>query len=77
MPILNRTDTVRYSRTWRNAIQIWRIERNRVVRERTLKPAEKWYEADVSWRDAATLAIEYSVAAPRRRRPVATRSAAR
>lgn len=50
-----------------NAIQIWRIERNRVVRERTLKPAEKWYEAEVSWRDAATLAIEYSVAAPRRR----------
>jgi len=49
-----------------NLIQIWRFERDRLVRERTFKPAEKWYEADVVWRDAATLAIEYSVAAPRR-----------
>jgi hypothetical protein len=50
-----------------NLIQIWRFDRDRLVLERTFKPAEKWYEADVTWRDAATLAIEYSVAAPRRR----------
>jgi hypothetical protein len=50
-----------------NLIQIWRIDRDRLVWERTFKPAEKWYEADVAWRDAATLAIEHSVAAPRRR----------
>jgi hypothetical protein len=50
-----------------NLIQIWRFERERVVRERSFKPAEKWYEADVTWRDAATLALEYSVTAPRRR----------
>lgn len=50
-----------------NLIHVWRFERDRVVRERTFKPPEKWYEADVAWRDAATLAIEYSVAAPRRR----------
>lgn len=50
-----------------NLIQIWRFDRDRLVRERTFKPTEKWHEADVSWRDAATLAIEYSVAAPRRR----------
>ena len=50
-----------------NLLQIWRFDRNRLVRERSFKPAEKWYEADVAWRDAATLAIEHSVAAPRRR----------
>lgn len=50
-----------------NLIQIWRFDRDRLVRERTFKPAEKWYEADVAWRDASTIAIEYSVAAPRRR----------
>jgi hypothetical protein len=48
-------------------IQIWRFDRDRPARERTFKPPEKWYEADVAWRDASTLAIEYSVAAPRRR----------
>jgi len=50
-----------------NAIQVWRLDRDRLVQERSYKPAEKWYEADVAWRDASTLAIEYSVAAPRRR----------
>ena len=50
-----------------NVIQIWRFDRDRVVRERSFKPPEKWYEADVAWRDAATIAIDYSVAAPRRR----------
>jgi hypothetical protein len=54
-----------------NLIQIWRFERDRLVRERTFKPAEKWYEADVAWRDAATLAVEYSVAAPQPRRRLA------
>lgn len=48
-------------------IQIWRFDRDSLVRERTFRPSEKWYEAEVSWRDATTLAIEYSVAAPRRR----------
>lgn len=50
-----------------NLIQVWRFEGERMVRERSFKPPEKWYEADVAWRDASTLAIEYSVAAPRRR----------
>ena len=50
-----------------NVIQIWRFDRDRVVRERSFKPTEKWYESDVAWRDPATLVIEYSVAAPRRR----------
>lgn len=50
-----------------NLIQVWRFEGERVVRERSFKPPAKWYEADVAWRDATTLAIEYSVAAPRRR----------
>ena len=50
-----------------NVIQVWRFDRDRVVRERSFKPPEKWYEAEVAWRDAATIAIDYSVAAPRRR----------
>lgn len=50
-----------------NVIQIWRFDRDRMVRERSFKPAEKWYEAEVAWRDAATVAIDYSVAAPKRR----------
>lgn len=50
-----------------NVIQIWRFDRDRIVRERSFRPGEKWYEADVAWSDATTLAVEYSVAAPRRR----------
>lgn len=50
-----------------NQIQLWRIDRTRAIREKTYKPRERWYETDVSWRDPATLAVEYSTAAPRRR----------
>ena len=47
-----------------NAIELWRFDRDRIVRERTFRPSEKWYEADVRWKDPTTLEIEYSVAAP-------------
>lgn len=50
-----------------NQIQVWRIERNRPLREKTFKPRERWYETDVSWRDATSLTAEYSIAGPRRR----------
>ena len=50
-----------------NQIQMWRLDGMRAVREKTFKPRERWYETDVSWRDASTLVIEYSVAGPRRR----------
>ena len=50
-----------------NQIQVWRIERDRAVREKSFKPVEKWYETELSWRDASMLALDYSVAAPRRR----------
>ena len=50
-----------------NQIQLWRIDRNRAVREKTFKPRERWYETDVAWRDASSLTVEYSIAGPRRR----------
>ena len=50
-----------------NQIQVWRVDRTRALREKTFKPRERWYEADVSWRDASSLNVEYSVAAPKRR----------
>ena len=50
-----------------NNIQVWKLDLTRAVREKTFKPRERWYEVDVSWRDASSLTTEYSVAAPRRR----------
>ncbi|MEP6703059.1 MAG: hypothetical protein ABJB04_08705 [Betaproteobacteria bacterium] len=47
-----------------NAIELWHFDRDRIVRERTFRPREKWYDADVSWKDPTSLEIEYSVAAP-------------
>jgi hypothetical protein len=46
-----------------NTIELWRFDRDRLVRERTFKPPEKWYESEVKWKDATLLEIEYSVAA--------------
>ena len=50
-----------------NQIQLWKIDGTRAIREKTFKPRERWYETDVSWRDPMTLAVEYSLAGPRRR----------
>jgi hypothetical protein len=47
-----------------NAIELWRFDRDRIVRERTFRPAEKWFDADVKWKDDTSLEIEYSVRAP-------------
>ena len=47
-----------------NAIELWRIERDRFVRERTFRPPEKWFEAEVKWRDANAIEVEYSLPAP-------------
>jgi hypothetical protein len=45
-----------------NVIELWRFERNRPVRDRVYKPKEKWYEADLRWKDPTTLEVEYSTA---------------
>ncbi|MEO8135425.1 MAG: hypothetical protein ABI831_15765 [Betaproteobacteria bacterium] len=47
-----------------NVVEVWRFDSARLIKERTFKPLEKWYEAEVKWRDAATLSLEYSVATP-------------
>jgi hypothetical protein len=47
-----------------NVIELWRFERDRIIRDRTFRPAEKWYEAEVRWKDDTTLEVEYSVASP-------------
>ena len=47
-----------------NVLEVWRFDADRLVKERTFKPLEKWYEAEVRWRDASTLSLEYSVATP-------------
>lgn len=47
-----------------NVIEIWRFDPDRLVREKTFKPLEKWYDAEVKWRDAATVLFEYSIATP-------------
>ena len=47
-----------------NVLEIWRFDRDRLVKEKSFTPLEKWYEAEVRWRDASTLEVEYSVATP-------------
>ena len=50
-----------------NNVQVWKLDGTRAIREQTFKPRERWYEVDVSWRDPSSLAVEYSIAGPRRR----------
>jgi hypothetical protein len=43
-----------------NEIAVWRVARDGVQRELYWKPAPAWSEASVSWKDAETIAIEYT-----------------
>lgn len=47
-----------------NAIELWRIDRDKFVRERTFRPPEKWFDAEVKWIDLNSIQVEYSVPAP-------------
>ncbi len=47
-----------------NVLEVWRYDRDRIYRERSFKPPEKWYGAEVTWKDLTTFEIEYSVASP-------------
>ena len=47
-----------------NAIELWRFERDKLVRERTFRPPEKWFDAEVKWIDLNAIEVEYSVPAP-------------
>jgi hypothetical protein len=47
-----------------NAIELWRVERDKFVRERIFRPPEKWFDAEVKWIDLTSIEVEYSIAAP-------------
>lgn len=44
-----------------NDITVWRVTRDGVGRESAWKPRELWTDVTVSWKDAATLAIEHTL----------------
>ncbi len=42
----------------RNELTLWEVQIHRLRRARTLQPASPWADAEVSWKDRHTLAIE-------------------
>jgi hypothetical protein len=44
-----------------NRLVVWRLSSNGALREFEWRPAQPWSDAAVAWKDAATLAIEYSL----------------
>ena len=52
-----------------NELAVWRVTRDGVRREATWRPREAWSDVVATWKDAETLALDYSVAgAPARLR---------
>ncbi|MBS0322193.1 MAG: hypothetical protein JSR18_16735 [Proteobacteria bacterium] len=43
-----------------NELVLWRVERNRIVREAAWTPATPWSDASVRWKDADTLVLDYT-----------------
>lgn len=43
-----------------NRVAVWRIERNGVRKESTWAPPTPWSDVSVTWRNADTIALEYS-----------------
>ncbi len=43
-----------------NEVVLWRVERNRIVREAAWTPPSPWSDASVRWKDADTLALDYT-----------------
>jgi hypothetical protein len=44
-----------------NRVTVWRIERNGVRKLSTWMPAKAWSDVSVTWSDAETIALEYSL----------------
>jgi hypothetical protein len=44
-----------------NELAVWRVSRDGIRKELAWKPAEAWVDAAASWKDADTLAVEYTV----------------
>ena len=45
-----------------NRLVVWRVTRDAVVRELEWQPQEAWADAGVQWKDAGTLAVEFTPA---------------
>ena len=45
-----------------NEVALWRVTRDSVRKELSWRPAATWTDASATWKDAQTIAIEYSVA---------------
>jgi len=45
-----------------NELAVWRVTRDGIRKELTWKPQEAWSDAVASWKNADTIAIEYSMA---------------
>jgi hypothetical protein len=44
-----------------NRLVVWRVSPNGAVREFEWRPSQPWSDASATWKDAATLTIEYSL----------------
>jgi hypothetical protein len=47
-----------------NVIELWRFDADGLVKSKTLKPLDKWYNAEAKWRDATTVTLDYGIAGP-------------
>ncbi|MEO8674434.1 MAG: hypothetical protein ABI569_02585 [Casimicrobiaceae bacterium] len=45
-----------------NELAVWRVTKDGVQKELTWKPAQRWDDAGVSWKNADTLVVEYTPA---------------
>lgn len=43
-----------------NELAVWRVSRDGIARDSTWKPVPTWSDAAVAWKDAETLAIDYT-----------------
>ena len=43
-----------------NEITVWRITRDGLRKEASLKPATPWSDVTVAWKDAETLTVQYT-----------------
>lgn len=44
-----------------NRLVVWRVSANGAVPELEWRPSEPWSDAGVSWKDASTISVEYSL----------------
>jgi hypothetical protein len=57
-----------------NELAVWRIDAGGVRKELAWRPREAWRDAAVAWKDADTVAVEYTVAGEERTRALERRT---